>query len=381
MKRRDFLTASAALASAAFPRTALLDDACSRTGNACLDSANHSPSAAEADWERRIRAPGVVWFHDFRNEHEVDAFRWLNGHGNDPDCVAPRSDRIRRITTDGIAGGACLEIWHERDENVQGWWRPFSPLKGGWPGNGKDEDDPGATDERHIEPRPWDPTAKPAGAITPKHSFGYYGHASYHAQYPGQFDGTEYYLQIRVKVDPNRLKYANGGKLLYLTRTDRSATDQEIVTVSGHYAGGRNVFTMYRTLGIGLRRDSPGRGSQPGSEMRGRFGGVCDFDALSTRACWAFSGGWDTLLYHVKPGLHNNRDTLVQVWAAHQGETSYTKIWDQSNVNLPFGSRHPPGHNALICSGYLNRIDTGPGIYHRFTQIIFSLDWIPCPQV
>lgn len=367
MKRREFLIASAALTGAGLPT---------------FGRAQSPPTQAEieADWLSRISAPGVVWFHDFRDAREVDAFRWLNGHGNDPNSVTEKGHYTRRITTDGIGSGGCMEIWREGTRDVQGWWRPFSPLKGGWPGNGKSADDPGATDHRHIDARPWDPTIEPPGPITPAHTAGYYGHASYHSLHPGQFDGTEYYLQVRVRVDPKRLKYRDGGKLFYFTRTDRSATDQEIVTISGRYAGGRNVFSMYRSMSPQLSRDWPGRGDQPGTELRGRFGGSCEFGALSTRACWAYSGGWDTLLYHVRPGRDQGADTLVQVWAAHPGEKSYTKIWDQPNVNLPFDSVRPRGHNALICSGYLNKIDTGPGVFHRYAQIIFSLDPIPCPQ-
>jgi hypothetical protein len=277
-----------------------------------------------------------------------------------------------------------MEIWRDGTNDVQGWWRPFSPLKGGWPGNGKPQDDPGARDARHIAARAWDPTASNAAMITPNHQVGYYGHPSYHSLHPGAFDGSEYYLQVRVKVDPNRLKYASGGKLFYFTRTDRSATDQEIVTISEKEVGGRNMFWMYRSVSPPLTQDWPGQGSQPGSEipdLPGRDGVRCDFGSGALQNCWSFSGGWDTILYHIRPGLHSGNDTLVRVWAAHPGETQYTKIWDQPNVDLPFDQNHARGHNALICSGYLNGFDTGPGIYHRYAQIIFSLDPIPCPQV
>lgn len=361
MQRREFLAASAGLAGLALPTSA---------------SANVDP---ESDWRARISQPGVVWFHDFRDPREVDAFRWVGGVGNDPGAAAPFADRIRHITTDGVAGGACLEIWRDGTKDVGGWWRPFSPLKGGWPGNGKAEDDPGARDARHIAAREWDPVADPR-FITRNHQRGYYAHPEYHGLYPGQYDGAGYYLQVRVKVDPNRIRYRDGGKLFFFTRTDRSATDQEIVTVSGRAVGGRNMFTMYRSVGKRLEADWEGQGSQPGSELRGRMGGLCNFEFGGLRQCWSYSGGWDTLLYHIRPGRNRSSDTLVQVWAAHPGESRYTKIWDQPNVNLPFDQHHPRGHNAVICSGYLNRIDTGRGVYHRYSQLIFSLDWINCPQ-
>lgn len=382
MRRRDFLFASGGLVGLLPARSWADSTACEDEHANKRSSNDASPCITvdpEADWRLRTSAPGVIWFHDFRSAREVDAFRWINQYGSDPDGVAPLGDRIRRITTDGITGGGCMEIWRDGKNDVQGWWRPFSPLTGGWPGNGKDEDDPGARDDRHIDARPWDPTTD-SRFVTRRHQVGYYGHPSYHALHPGSYDGAEYYLQVRVKVDPKRLKYRNGGKLLYLTRTDRSATPQEIVTVSGMEVGGRNMFSMYRTLNWRLSRDWEGNGSQPGSELRGRFGGLCNFEYGGLRQCWAYSGGWDTLLYHIRPGLNGNNDTLVQVWAAHPGDSGYTKIWDQPNVDLPFDRDHPQGHNAVICSGYLNRIDTGPGVYHRYGQLIFSLDWIPCPQ-
>lgn len=384
MKRREFLTASAGLAGVLLPVGGLAQSSPCDATTAEREREDREPGAPctavdpEADWRSRTSGAGVVWFHDFRDSREVDAFRWLSRVGNDPDSAAPLADRVRRITTDGVTGGGCMEIWRDGKNDVGGWWRPFSPLTGGWPGNGKAQDDPGARDARHIVPRPWDPTAD-SRFITRKHQHGYYAHPDYHGLHPAQYDGVEYYLQVRVKVDPNRLKYRNGGKLFYFTRTDRSATDQEIVTVSGRAVGGRNMFSMYRTIGSPLHEDWEGHGNQPGSELRGRFGGLCNFGYGGLRQCWSYSGGWDTLLYHIRPGLNRNGDTLVQVWAAHPGEQSYTKIWDQPNVNLPFDQHHPRGHNALICSGYLNRIDTGPGIYHRYAQIIFSLDWIECP--
>lgn len=389
MKRRDFLVA-AGLAGSILPIQGRTQSQPCPPSTLDVEGGQGSttpcvaPGNAEADWQSRIGAPGVVWFHDFRNAREIDAFRWLNGYGNDPGSVYTNANRIRRITTDGITGGGCMEIWREGTADLQGWWRPFSPLKGGWPGNGKAADDPGARDGRHIAPRAWDPTSGSPSAITPNHTVGYYGHSSYHALDPGHFDGTEYYLQVRVKVDPNRLKYSGGGKLFYFTRTDRSATDQEIVTISGKPVGGRNMFWMYRSISPPLTQDWPGHGSQPGSEiplLQGRDGVLCDFGAGALQNCWSFSGGWDTLLYRIRPGLSGNNDTLVQVSAAHPGETAYTKIWDQPNVDLPFDVNHPRGHNALICSGYLNGIDTGAGIYHRYAQIIFSLDPIPCPKV
>src|SRR5690606_34261411 len=46
-----------------------------------------SKTTAESDWEQRSTAAGVVWAHDFRDDDEVNAFRWRNGIGNNPEAL------------------------------------------------------------------------------------------------------------------------------------------------------------------------------------------------------------------------------------------------------------------------------------------------------
>jgi hypothetical protein len=322
---------------------------------------------AEADWQSRIAGPGVVWFHDFRSDAEVDAFRWVGGVGNDPNDLG-RPNTVRRNTSDGITG-ACLEIFRPRGSSEGSvWWRPFSALD---TGSGKPESDPAANGTLAVSS--WAPTQ--GGSQTANWQPGYYGNSTYHASHPGRFDGTDYYFQCRVKMDPRRTGEPDGGKLFYFTRTDRSLTDQEIVTVSGQdgNVSGFNFFSMYRSGSPPLTSDNAGNENQVGNEL-----GTCDWPG-QIDACWSWSGGWDTVLYHIVPGRNSNSDTVVEVWAAHPGETTYTKIWDQRNVNLPFDVIE--GHGALICSGYMNGQNFGTDFYHRYCQLIFSKNFIPCPQV
>ena len=321
---------------------------------------------AEADWAARINGPGVVWYHDFRSNAEVDAFRWAGGVGNDPNDLG-RPGTVRRNTSDGITGN-CLEIFRpagSADGAV--WWRPFSPMDSG---SGKPVSDP--ADNGLLTVENWSPTQ--GGAQTSKWNKGYYGNSNYHSSHPGQFDGEEFYFQARVKVDPRRTNQSNGGKLFYFTLANRSATSQEIVTESGESHDGVNYFSMYRSVSPPLEGDTPpGRNNQPGSDL-----GFCDWPGQVSN-CWSRSDGWDTFLYRIRHGLDSNSDTIVQVWAAHPGETEYTKIWDQDTVDLPFQSVE--GHNALICSGYMNGQDFSTDIFHRYCQLIFSRQFIACPTV
>ena len=370
MKRRDFVLAASSSASILYLNPARALKPCPPILDGSTSNSPCPTIGAEADWISRISGSGVVWYHDFRSDAEVDAFRWVGGIGNDPNDLGKPGTCIRN-TSDGITG-ACLEIIHEvGTSNPASWWRPFSPLD---TGSGKPVNDPGANGT--LPAQIWDPTnpgqteAWGDGARP-----GYYGHPNYHSA--NRFDGTEYYFQMRVKIDPSLSVQSDfpPGKTLYFTLTEKSLTGQEIVTESADNSWGVNMFSMYRSGSPPLEGDTPGGANQPGNEN-----GLCDWSE-GPGACWSYSNGWDTLLYHIRPGLNSGNDTVVRVWAAHPGETEYTKIWDQDTVDLGYEENWDFGHNALICSGYENTKSMNPATYHRYCQLIFSKDFIPCPQV
>ena len=100
-------------------------------------------------------------------------------------------------------------------------------------------------------------------------------------------------------------------------------------------------------------------------------------------------------MYHVKPGTMSpagtaglvtnggtaNADTTIEVYAALPGATSFTRIWSQTQVPLPFDVWF--GHQAVHLTNWLE--NGGSGIdtqfYQRWCQLIFSQQAIPCPQV
>lgn len=348
---------------------------------------------AEADWISRTSDPRVVWYHDFRSDSEVNAFRWTGGWGNDPLANGANGPYCRRITTDGIdAGGGvgCVEIiWPTAGQYGNSyWWRSLSPLTGA--SNGRGVDDPAANGTIPLRTL----IATDRGSETANFIYGYYGDPDYQYMYPGQFDGNDYYVQVRVKMDPARIAAGldpggnQFGKLFYLTRTDVSLTAQEINTESYQpgYAG-RNYFSMYRSGSPPLENDSPGQGNQPGNDN-----GIVWFDNRDGSAdnafYWPSTAKWVTLLYYVKPMITESYSTVVRVWKAVAGETTYTKIWDQTNIPLPYGSTKPYGHNAIIFCSYQNQLVAANGFYHRMAQIIFKkgtgtgsiADGIPCPN-
>jgi len=393
VKRRDFLISTATLSASLLPSLArgqagpCPPSRLSVEGGTSADT-SCNPGDAEADWLLRTGQdpshpqPGVVWFHDFRSDAEVDAFRWTGGYrgGNDPRAIGSEvANLTRRNTSDGVTGGGCLEILRPAGtRDGSHWWRPFSPLPGS--GNGRGVDDPAANGTLAIQPY----QATDGGSqVYDWGRRGYYGHASYHEG--SVFDGTSFYLQMRVKMDPRRTAAGNSlvGKLTFLTTTRWSLTTQELVTYSASRTDGVGTPNYFRIYGGGNSdplddKDSIGRrGNQPGSEL-----GVCDMS--SGRNCWAWSGGWDTIMYHLTPGRAGVVESVLQVYAAHPGETSYTKIWDQTWANGYEYSGGSPyvanGYNALICSIYQNGL-RNTEFWHRYDQIIFSKSFIPCPQV
>jgi hypothetical protein len=394
MQRRDFLYASSILAGAVVPSLLRAQTRPCPPSRLDVEGGQGASTAcvqgdAEADWQARISGAGVVWFHDFRADDEVNNFRWTPGYrgGNDPLAVGSANAKfVRRITTDGVTGGGCMEIVRpagSQDGSV--WWRPFSPIRGGTAsGNGRGfgNDDPGANRTLPVQSY----AATDGGSqISSWGDRGFYGTSG-----PGPFDGTDYYLQVRVKMDPNRIAGGNGsidvGKLFYFTRHDRSATAQEIVVFSGHSLSQQNYFSMYRTVGPPLAGDPPGvggHGDQPGTQFGSVGDKICRFDNSDGRLanCWHWPAGqWATVMWHIRNGSNGGNDTLVEVWVAGPGQKQYTKIWQQPGVDLPFDAG-PAGHNALICSIYHNGTSMPTQFYHRYDQIIFSKQMIPCPQV
>ena len=337
-----------------------------------------SNAPAEADWQARISAPGVVWYHTFDNEAEVDAFRWTNGFGsgNDPNAVGSAyADNVRHVASGGADGGGYMELLYENTASGSSyWWRPTSPLAS--PGNGRDSDDPAAsgtlTVGSYTATSGGDQIATWADSSNAKP--GWYAHpddsTSYH-------DGSGFYAQIRVWADPRRTLSGQPsvGKFTSFTTTNDSNTNQEQVTYSSFAPvaglGTDNIHNIY-----------DGWAYSPLVDITGASGG--DANPISPK--WSYSTtGWDTLLYHITPGVDGGVENRMEVWAAQDGETEYTKIWDWSypihytNIGNGAGGIARDGWNAMLCWMYQNGVYSST-FWQRYDQMIFSKNFIPMPQ-
>ncbi len=361
-----------------------------------INSAN-----AQADWlyrsgqDTKNPQPGVVWFHDFNSNNEVNNFRWTGGYnsGNDPLAVGNTSTGnpidqqcqseigsscVHRLTTDGVTGGDCLEILRPAGSNDPSmWWRPLSPIVA--TGNGRTTNDPGAG---KITPQAYSPTDG-GSQISNWGSRGYYGQGTS----TSIFDGKTYFLQLRIKMDPRRTTAGNVdvGKLMYQTITNASNTPQELVTYSNAAStSGIGVPNYFRMYGLGNysaleQGDSLKRpGQQVGSALANyTTKQYCNVDSGPAN-CWYWSGGWDTIMYQLTPGGNGTQDTVMRVYAAHQGTTAYTLIWDETYATK-YDTSYPLGYNAVILSAYQNGTNNTE-FWQRYDQVIFSQQFIPCPQ-
>ena len=390
MKRRDFLAKS--LFAAGVPLAGLARATpCPPSTVALAGGASASTAcggSAAADWQSRTSAAGVVWYHDFQAASEVNAFRWTSGYGNDPNDAGMPGYCIWD-STDGITGG-CLKITHPAGTNdPPHWWRPFSPVRA--PGNGKTTDDPGAG----IVLKPY--AATDGGNQIYNWQGGYYGHHDYWAANPTYFDGDVFYLQIRLKPDPTCTDDGidQVGKMFWITTTRNTSTTQQLVTYSNaSYSGAAQPRPNYHDIyqGIGYQNlatyaGAPGTTTEYGSALgNASTGQWCDYYHGNVGRCWAYSGGWDTLLYEIHAGHSGTNDTILRCYAAHQGETSYTKIWDLTYA-AGFDDNDSylkNGWNAVTLATYVNGfqgISLAHSIYHKFAQVILSKSFIACPQV
>lgn len=363
------------------------------TGSAgALSVSVPATAGALADWQNRISGSGVVWYHDFQQDDEVNRFRFIGGYGIDVAGSQPQSANCRRITTDGITGG-CLELNVPSGGKCDaGWWRPFSPLNAS--SNGRGSADPAANSSL---------TLRTYGAAQGDYNWtqGFYSHSDYAAE--NQRDGTDFWVQVRVKITGNRTAVGNpDGKLIYFDIPNGSR--QEIVVKSNQ----ARFFDMYSNFGAidgtlwepqGDRNNySP---APPASIRQPNVGrDSCTFESTSCSVngpgCWCLPlDEWFTLLFHIVPGhgttdgsypnlydtaVTTNKDTQIEVWKQNASESVYTKIHSKSNYLIAFESNH--GWNMIKFSAYMNGVNavSGGGWTHRLGQIIFSKNWIPPAQ-
>lgn len=414
MKRRDFLVTTASFAGAAalpgvgFGQTKPCPPPTLSANGGTSVTTGCASTAGTADWITRSTAAGVVWSHNFDTVNEVNAFRVVANVGNDP--TNSSNSTCVWDGADGFAGGGSLNIYLPTGAFSKGYWnRPMSALKAG--SNGKTADDPAAAGS--LTKRTYNPSNTAADW---DFRTGYYGHPAIQSATPtwiGQsnvWDGSEFYVQFRAKISASRWTAGNpSGKLMFIDVTGLTGS-QEIVIQSENTTGAAgdryyqtNPFRMYTSQGSAPNSllTSP-QGSSGLVQPGGAFPNCKVGNLAIANACWEWpKDEWVTVLVHVIPGRDNEsyygnnpnqplsswpyKDMTIEAWVARRNATAYTKVYEQYNLAWDYYSngRHPAAFNKIGPTAYMNSgANASPaaaGWSHKFTQLIFSKQFIPCP--
>jgi hypothetical protein len=355
-----------------------------------------TPSSGDDGWSTRIAGPSVVWYHSFDTAAEVNRFRWSSGYGsgNDPLGLGSDAAKCAWVATGGADGGGFMRLNYPQGANSAGsyWIRPFAPFTG--TGNGRGVADPGASGT--ITAQAWNPTdggGQTRGYTSQASSPAMYGHATDQAANPTKYHGNDYYLMVRERrtgtpgLAPDAPPFANiVGKSIWLNITTDTSTANELVTFGQSPADVIGVHERHRMYeGANRSGDNVGIGGSNQTVTISNSDGVND---------WRYSGGWDTLLYHVTPGTHggtgSNR-TRLEVWAQHDltlfpGESGqFVKIWDMlytAFYDQGTNSAGDPcfnGWNDVILAIYQNGATFSQSFSYDYDQVIFSKATIPAP--
>lgn len=294
---------------------------------------------ATKDWLYRSTLPGVKWAHNFESDEEITFWLWAGGIGDDPNRESTGGKLVTRDTSDFVSGGGSLKLLREAGTaESASWWRPMSAMQE----SGRGEPDIGYAES---SPTISSPRQNDCCRIAT------WPHGNYGPSSTGEWEGSEFYLQMRMKLDPVRRDDETvGGKIIYLTRTERSLVAQEVVT---YYRGGPpHTFGLYKAGSPAINND------------------VSYVDHVYDE--------WFTVLYRIVPGDENQPNTTIEVWRALQGESSYTKIYEVLDEAIDYQDTYNKAWNAVLISIYHNGIEL-PEFWQKYDEIIFSTEYIPPP--
>jgi hypothetical protein len=335
------------------------------------------------------------------------------------------------VTTTQRSFAIGTHIGHQGGAN---WVRNFSALTGDSNGIGTDDVNNAGVTLRTKNNQ----TTYPHGAQA--FGYGWYGRSEYHSEFatwrPSDYggngidsilrsnlwDGTEFYIQWRMKVDPRYFIYA--------APIDRTSEDgrfgrkiwmlQAEMTVPQQLTGGYHPSNRYWVPfspeppvtmaafdpngGLAGRRitaDLAGNGSyQPGSAWASTALGQ-SFQPIGS-AYETPANEWVTFLLRVKPGLRWDydtnptgtgvRNTEIELKMARENATAYTTVISVTDQAIIYGSSGPapeawtsalPGYSAIAFTGYLN-VDLGnvppmAAYYVDIAEVVFSHATIPLP--
>jgi hypothetical protein len=393
----------------------------------------------DSDFAERAGGAGVQWYHNFTSDAEVSKF-WVHGAaGSDPD-PSPH-DYVRRGTSPFGSSGSleyyCPSNWALHHS----WIRPFNCLPGDlkYTNSVKQPDIPYYWGEygRHDG---WSGWQHGRYGLQYSDNDPVWHGREFYIQFRVFYDAAEeaYYYQLGGG------DYSGGAKLTFISWIGgRGSNNQCIITAGPHrlypstnFSNGANSSLQRHQTGPGssygggqwaaanayrLRKEglpiTETEWNQNSYMPGGNYEASCYYaqGGITGNFCPHYQlGGWTTVLIRVRGG-HNPvalvpygdnpdmanpandvaRDTLIEYWLSTQNdidnglgytETTRGKIYSKSDLLFFPGDQNgynnvPLMWNAFIPFMYNNNANyTGGDRYRRFSQIIFSHDFIPCPR-
>lgn len=309
-----------------------------------LSITGSSSVTALQDWNNRSTAAGVVQAKRFAVTTDVTA--WTHNDGTQGFCSLD--------TTDGIMGNGCLKITiPATQDNATGQWRV--PLNASW--------------------------------VTDGQGFG----------------ATEFWVQYRIKLGPNRLLHSNGGGGFKVANTagfipsspgsSQSHTGHEIVIGNGFNQQG--ILYAYRehpVSGTTPFETSDGNGDihlqtavDNGSGIVDKFARYCLYQSgNASSGCWRYTEQqWITIDYRIKIPSYggNGVGNEIDIWATRDGETTRTLLYNNRNFVIGSDSSYPLGVNGIWFLNYdTNRTSGAADTWFKYDQLIVSTQSIAIPQ-
>jgi hypothetical protein len=223
------------------------------------------------------------------------------------------------------------------------------------------------------------------------------------------------WIQYRIKISTSRFDPAEStGKIMLITGNYANCR-QELVQRARIASWGRGYYDQYTNVGNGVNSDleNPqesqiGGSLQPGGNDPGTAQCVVGEQpiGIGTNVCWSYpTDEWITMMVHIKPGHQivdttstwysgsaNDvaRDTMVEVFAARDGDPDWTTVvsydqwiwWFSGDYIGGQSDAQPFGFNWLNLTAFNGGNDPVPAanyFYHRFDEIICSTQPIPRP--
>lgn len=386
MKRREFLVASASLPGVLVPAALRAESRpCPPTTLGVRSGTSVTSNCgadAHSDWLARSTGSGVIWAHEFSSDAEIEKF------------LAPSVDRSRVVRA---AAGGPGDFGYLRCLNPAGvpaggniWERPLSAL----PGEPGYEVGPDFDRTAHYVYGRW--------------QRGYYGHPDYWNEFPGQFAGHEFFMQMRIRVSRGRWTTAHeGGKVIWFA--DTGYTPAQEFNGQALYDGRFAAYINFGASNANVAYSpqvTPPSGQKQSWQAGGEYDGRCVWTVGQTYPsdCWKWpgylsalrAGEWVTFLVRLKLGhecgsftnpIAGANDSEVEVWVAEEkdlpsnGGQGYRKLIDRKDALWVYTSNRVKGLNSLRCGAYFNGFVFKEGWEQNFAQLILSKSYIPCPYV